>query len=303
MYRRTDSATPSSAARPRRTTPAILPVAMVLATAICLADGPPPPAPLTWRGMSDASAAAAVDDGHMLTADDETNSLRLYRLDGGLPVTTVDLSAWLKTDADHPEADIEGAARVGRRIYWITSHGRNKDGKYRASRHRFFAVDLDEGTPATARPAGKPFADLAMSLVRAPHLQALGLADAIGVKDGAMDRSRRKNLAPKDDGFNIEALAASADGRVLYVGLRNPRPKGPDGRRRAVVLPLLNAPAVVERGEQPQWGPPLLWDLDGRGLRSMEYIPHRNAFLLLAGPHDGENGGALYRWSGDPAQP
>ncbi|MFW6146122.1 MAG: hypothetical protein ACOC7R_02175 [Planctomycetota bacterium] len=77
----------------------------------------PPPRTLTYHGMSDASAAAAVDNKHMLVADDETSSLRLYRLDGDLPVKTLDLSDWLDTEAEHGEADIEGAARIGRRVY------------------------------------------------------------------------------------------------------------------------------------------------------------------------------------------
>ncbi len=252
--------------------------------------------------MSDASAAVAVDDDHMLVADDETNSLRLYRLDGDLPAETFDLSDWLATDAEHPEADIEGAARVGRRVYWITSHGRNKNGKFRRSRYRFFAVELSDRSPTTVRPVGKPFTELALSLARADHLRPLHLAEAIGLDDGAIDRSRRKSLAPKDKGFNIEALAAPPDGQVLYVGLRNPRPRGPDGRPRAVVVPLLNAPAVVERGESPHWGEPLLWDLDGRGIRAMAYSPHHRAFWLTAGPHEGQRGGELYRWSGEADQ-
>ena len=43
---------------------------------------------------------------------------------------------------------LSGAAWLGDRIFWIGSHGRNRDGKYRASRHRFFAVRiLGEVTP------------------------------------------------------------------------------------------------------------------------------------------------------------
>ena len=39
-----------------------------------------------------------------------------------------------------PEADLEGATRIGDDIYWITSHGQNKNGKNRPSRHRLFAT-------------------------------------------------------------------------------------------------------------------------------------------------------------------
>ena len=39
-----------------------------------------------------------------------------------------------------PESDLEGAANLADRIYWITSHGRNREGEARESRHRFFAT-------------------------------------------------------------------------------------------------------------------------------------------------------------------
>lgn len=278
-------------------------LAAVLAWPLSMTAADTPSEPATYYGMSDASAAVPVDADRILVADDETNSLRLYRVGGGQPPATYDLAATLAVDEDHPEADIEGATRVGSRVYWITSHGRNKDGKDRPSRHRFFAVQIDGDGALALRPVGRPFTGLALALAREPALRGLGLEDAVGLEGGARDRARRRNLAPKQDGLNIEALAASPDGQVLYIGLRNPRPRGPDGRPRAVVVPLLNAAAVVERGAAPQFGPPLLWDLEGLGLRSLEYSEAHGAFLALAGPHDDGAGGSLYRWSGSPAQP
>ena len=90
---------------------------------------------LVYRGASDASAAVAVSEDMFVVADDENNILRVYRTDvGGMPVETFDLTEFLGTEREHAEADIEGATKTGNRIYWITSHGRNKDGKRRPNR-------------------------------------------------------------------------------------------------------------------------------------------------------------------------
>jgi hypothetical protein len=41
--------------------------------------------------------------------------------------------------------------------YWISSHGRNKNGKLREERHRFFATAVDTRTvPPSRRPIGSP---------------------------------------------------------------------------------------------------------------------------------------------------
>ena len=45
-------------------------------------------------------------------------------------------------DSSHPESDIEACTRVGDIIYWITSHGRSKKGKWRNSRYRLFATEI-----------------------------------------------------------------------------------------------------------------------------------------------------------------
>ena len=103
----------------------------------------------------------------------------------------------LAVDAEHPEADIEGAARVDNRIYWITSHGRNKDGKERPSRYALFATDIvTEGRDVPAlKPTGKPYRRLAYDIMFDAHLRFLGLEKALRV--GQLDKSERKRRPPK----------------------------------------------------------------------------------------------------------
>jgi len=116
-------------------------------SSIC-APPPLPPsvsAPTVYHGMCDASAAVALDKNHFAVGNDEDNRLRIYRTDlSGLPEQSRDLSGFLKVDPKRPESDLEGAAWLGDRIFWITSHGRNREGKFRESRHRFFATTVQK---------------------------------------------------------------------------------------------------------------------------------------------------------------
>lgn len=283
----------------------VLSVVLVLVAACGVADSAHPMQPashrLVFRGAADASSAVAVGAGALIVADDENNILRAYRIDrGGMPVFTLDLTPFLDTDPEHPEADIEGATRVGNRIYWITSHGRNKDGKMRLSRYRFFATDITgEGRSVTIRPVGKPYRRLLNELLRIPDAARLGFFRATRL-DEDLKKKEREKLAPKQDGLNIEALCASADGGTIYIGFRNPGVRArAKAERNAIVVPLHNAPGVVERGQAPVFGEPMPWNLEGLAIRSMEYSAFHRTYFIIAGRPDEQNDFALYRWTGD----
>jgi hypothetical protein len=111
----------------------------------------------------DGSAAAALDATHFIVGEDDHDVLRIYRLGEPKPVApALDLTEFLGNQAkpgEEPEdADIEAAARIGGRIYWIGSHGAARYGKPRPTRRRFFATDIIEGAdPPRVQPAGKPY--------------------------------------------------------------------------------------------------------------------------------------------------
>jgi len=260
---------------------------------------------LVFRGASDASAAVAVGEDVFVVADDENNILRIYETSkAGQPVGSFDMTSFLGIEPDYPEADIEAATIIGRRIYWITSHGRNKDGKLRPSRYRFFATELlNENGSIQLRPAGKPCKTLVNELLKNQAARRLELDKATRFGEELKKKDSEK-LAPKNEGLNIEGLCASADGGTLYIGFRNPRPKDKqDGRTKAIVMPLCNPDRVIEKGEAPVFGEPMLWDLKGLGIRSMEYSRFHKACFIIAGGPDEEEGFALYRWSGEPESP
>lgn len=260
---------------------------------------------LLYRGMSDASAAAAIDKDMFIVADDENNVLRVYKINGpDLPVFRYDLTQFLKIYPEHPEADIEGATIIGNTIYWISSHGRNKDGKMRPNRYRFFATSVKVvNGKITVEPIGKPCKTLIHNLVLSMPSDQLGLERATRFWSN-LDKQERENLAPKRAGLNIEGLCASLDGKTIYIGFRNPRPYNKvTGREQAIVVPLNNPEQVIEKGNQPIFGEPILWDLGGLGIRSMDYSHFHKAYFIIAGPYNEGPGFALYRWSGEKDQP
>ncbi|MHC4160369.1 MAG: DUF3616 domain-containing protein, partial [Planctomycetota bacterium] len=246
---------------------------------------------LLYRGASDVSAAAAVGKEMFVVADDEDNVLRVYKTNHAcLPVFSYDLTRFLDIELQHPEADIEGATKIGDRIYWITSHGRNRDGKIRPNRYRFFATTVKvRGCNISISPVGTMSRTLIRSLIKTESMRQLQLDRAARFGATNLSEKERENLAPKESGLNIEALCASDDGKRIYIGFRNPRPNS-----KAIVVPLNNPEQVIEQKKSPIFADPLLWDLKGYGIRSMEYSHFHKAYFIIAGAHDEKPGFALY---------
>lgn len=234
--------------------------------------------------IADASAAVALAPGLFVVADDETNKLRVYDMNnpGSAAIADAKIGDYLNIDPCHPEIDIEGATWFNGRIFWITSHGRNRDGKYWYSRNQFFATTVTlAGNELNVTVDGN-YTNLLDDLIAYDSVYNLGLADAIGVVDGHVDTNNIPELAPKDKGLNIEGLCAAADGSSMLIGFRNPRPKS-ENKKLGLIIRLNNPEAVVLKGKVPDFSPPLAVDLDGFGIRSMEYSHTLGQYLIMAG--------------------
>jgi len=235
--------------------------------------------PIVFTHMADASAGEGLGDGLIVVASDEDNVLRVYRLpQGGAPVAACDLSPWMALDAHSPEMDIEGSARIGDTIYWITSHAPNKNAKPRPNRRRLFAtrVAISNGVPSFAL-VGRPVTTLLTALERDPRYAPFGLAAAA-------------LRAPKTPGsLNIEALCDTPEGGLL-IGLRSPVPDS-----LALLAPLLN-PAETVKGLPPRFGDPVRLDLGGDGLRAM--IRQADGYRIISGSPLSGGKPSLYRWDG-----
>ncbi len=237
----------------------------------------------------DASAAVRLGTTqYFAAASDEDNVLRVFDRDrAGMPVTRLDVTAFLRPDdPEHTEADLEGAALLKHRIYWIASHGRNSKGKVRKMRHRFFAtsVDFEDKRPELAT-VGVPYTELLADLAAAEALRRFGLEEAA-------------TLAPEaEGGLSIEGLASTPAGDLL-LGFRNPVPEG-----RALIVRLTNPAEVVDGKERARLELAGHLDLGGRGIRAIEYVTATRSYLIVAGSFDDTRSFALFEWKGEPASP
>ena len=240
--------------------------------------------PAQYTGMCDASGAVAVSSNLFVVASDEDNILRVYRADQpGSAVKEFDCNGFLEVQGKSLEADLEGAALIGGRAFWIGSHGRNKNGKERLNRHRLFATDIrvNDGEVSLI-PVGMPYKRLLEDLLQDSRFHEFHLEEA----------ARR---APKEPGaLNIEGLSATAEGHLL-IGFRSPVPAG-----KTLLIPLLNPNAVIA-GEPGSFGSPIQLDLDGLGIRDIAW--HGGIYLIIAGSSHGGGHFQLYRWAGPGAKP
>lgn len=238
----------------------------------------------TYWGLCDASAVEALDADYFAVGDDEDNVIRVYhRQHGVLPAFSLDLSGFLQTEPEEPETDLEGAARLGNLVFWITSHGRNRKGEECPSRQHLFATagSVSNGL-VRLEPVGLPYTRLLDDLLADARLRRFNL-----------DAAAR--LAPKaHGGLNIEGLTATPEGQ-LWIGFRSPVPDG-----QALLVPLLN-PAEVIAGGSARLGESVLLPLGGLGVRSL--TSWRGVYLIIAGSTGDEGRSELYLWSGGTDRP
>lgn len=138
----------------------------------------------------------------------------------------------------------------------------------------------DGGMPVLV-PEGTPYTHLVDDLANATSLQRF-------------DFARAARIAPKAlGGLNIEGLGATRSGGLL-IGFRSPVPQG-----LALVVPLTN-PAAVVHGARALLDEPILLDLGGLGIRSLDYRAVSNDYLIVAGGAGDGGTFRLYRWPGPP---
>jgi hypothetical protein len=249
---------------------------------------------LTFNGICDASAGVALDENRIIVGDDEQPWLSIYRLAGGDSDARIPLPPRAASIGDaEPEADLEGAAVFDGRIVWISSNGRNRNGKVRPERFQLFA---SHRMIADQREWREDFS---------PSFG--GLPEAIAATTGENYKPLRKSvgnlqktdedLAPKKHGFNVEGLSVSEDGRFLLIGLRNPQPDG-----KAVLFRVDNAGELLNAGARAaELGPVVMLDLGGRGIRDIAWSPAHRAYVIAAGQVDDDDAGpgfALFAWDG-----
>jgi hypothetical protein len=263
-------------------------------------------------GASDASAVVSAGPRHMLVADDEDQIIRLYeRFRSGAPLATYNVDPYLDlpefNDGAPREVDIEGAAEVGRRVYWIGSHGNSRLGEACPNRRRVFSTDRHGlGLDTRLKFIGH-YDGLREDLLQWDRENGHGLGISyLGLAASARAADVGGVEPKRPDGFNIESLAMQPDSQTdMYIGFRAPLVP-PTDRRFALVVPVSNMTAIVDASAKPgsaRFGAPILLDLEGRGIRAMARNAS-NEYLIVAGPQtssaDPANDFLLYTWDGRP---
>lgn len=255
---------------------------------------------------ADASGAAAIDSNYMFIADDETNAIRLYnRNHSGKELYSLDITNAINADE---ECDIEAASssvkyNAGKRLYWIGSLGNSKSGNLKPARNKAFATDVS-GTGAAATLSVKSYSNQ--------------LRDALinwgDDNNWNFSASADEGIIPKRiDGFNVEGLTITNGGDTAYIGFRAPcvpiKGTAPNSSNRqyAVIAPVTNFETILngtgEVATAPLTAEPILFDLDGLGIRSIERIDN-GQYLIVAGLYTGGGSPAVYLWDGKvPANP
>jgi hypothetical protein len=288
-------------------------IAIAIVIAICGVGCTPPPAQadvaqasglerFSFVGTCDASAIIALDRDRFIVASDEENTLRLCTtLPSPRCAPLFDASEMVRREGDDSvkEVDFEGAARVGDRIYWIGSHGRNKKGKRRADRYSLIATRLvvaGSGADSSVQltPVGSTYRDLARTIEAAPVF-----ADSKLPKSLDLASKHVPELAPKRAGFNIEGLAVSGSGALL-IGLRNPAAVAGGA---AIVLEVQNPGALIADAESPRFGALRSVDLAERTVRSLEYEPESGHLYIIGGAIADEVDSRLFVLREDGAAP
>lgn len=241
------------------------------------------------QGICDASAAIALGENKFVVGNDETdpelgNFLWIYSSqESGKALETIDINSWLKNNPKNREIDLEGVTVLNDIIYWITSHGRNKSAERKLPRHQFFASKItDDGSSIVQ--VGESYTQLVLrDIIEDSQLAKI------------FDFKTAETKAPKaEGGLNIEGLTATPDGNIL-IGFRNPVPNG-----KALLLPLKNPKSLVTNSTtaKAEFGDPILLDLGGLGIRSIEFWPALEVYLIIAGEFHGGDQFVVYTWSG-----
>ena len=239
--------------------------------------------PSGYDGLCEASAAASLVDGqpYFAVANDETGVIRIYERGDRRPLQSFTHSGVV--------TDIEAATRIGKRIYWLTSHSRTAAKPARLGKPAKPAQDKDERrllfvTTVTAGANGGPptLADGGEAKDLRPQI-----AEALHVKEADLKVS-----------LEIEGLGATPEGSLL-LGLRAPLIDG-----KAIVIEVTNPDALGSDRKQAGFSRVALLNLDGMGIRSLEQSgTGAHAYLISAAPVGDKGTGtpALFWWDGHNA--
>jgi DNA-binding beta-propeller fold protein YncE len=242
------------------------------------------------QGLSDASTAQDVGDGLELIGDDEFADIRLFDPSAsGPPLQSIDIGL---PPNDGGEFDFESSARLGDTIYWLGSHGNNKDGLIERNRHAVVATKVTGTGADTTLTRTGAYGGMRDDLIAWDR--------ANGDRFGFQAANTPGAVPDGFNGFNIEgAEFAPGSSSTLYLGFRSPHIAVAGSTDRALIVPVTNIVRVL-RGQDAHatFGDPILLDLGGMTIR--EIRKNKNDQYVIIGSNTNTDE-ALFSWTGRPA--
>lgn len=238
-----------------------------------------------FNDIYEPSAVQQLPDGSILVVEDEATravSLLSFGPDGTLVEDSVaDLR--MMRGFGRRLSDLEGLTiDEGGMVYTITSHSMTNDNERAADREHLLRFRVRAGSVGDVQ-------------------GYTGLRDALAsnAELAAAIRTAVGQAADFND-LNIEGLAWHEQSRRLLLGLRAPL-----AGNRSLIIPIENPDDLFNSGAAPHFGPPVLLDLSGGGIRALSYDPVLDAILIVneIEGHEGNRYSQLWMWSGDPVDP
>jgi hypothetical protein len=238
----------------------------------------------------------------MIVSDDEQNRLIVFnRNNSGMALKSFDYSTLLNlTDLSGGiprEIDLEASARGianTNRFFWLGSmSNKSSDPPYssRPNRNRIFATDISGTGAATNFTYIGRYENLRSNII------SWGDANGLGLTASAADGKDPKQI----DGFNAEGLCFAPDNTTLYIAFRAPL-LPTSNRTKALIAPLQNFESWFGSGSpasSPTFGSPILLDLNGWGIRSIDRLSNNNYVIIAGNYDDGPFNGAIFTWNGN----
>ena len=235
-----------------------------------------------FNGVFEPSAVQQLPDGKLLIAEDEPNhAFSIISIDKtGKFVEDEALDTRVITGFKRRLSDLEALARDDEGfIYAMTSHSRTRKGNRSPDREHLMRFKIQDGNVL-----GLTSYDNLTQVLETDHK----LHDLI--------RERTKAEVSFEE-INIEGMAFDPVKKRLVLGFRDP-----EFNNMALVAFISNPKDVFERNAKPEFDEVAVIDIDGGGIRSLNYDPVLKTYVIANEVKD-ENGqkfSQLWTWSGNP---
>ena len=217
----------------------------------------------------EGSGVQQLPDGRFLTVNDEKDhpfDILTLNDKGEFSVTPLYPQKQFEKDGEHDDfrklADLEGIDMDNQGyLYAVTSHSYSSKGVKNESRKKLLRFQIQ-----------------GQEIINPIVIKTL--EDSIASKHAFLATALNETNSKSEQGFNIEGLSLNPAQDKLLLGLRAPLKDG-----KAIVLTINNIHDVFNQQAQPEISEQLYFlDFKGEAIRSLNYIPKLQGYLVVSGP-------------------